>query len=240
MYRAVFSATVFDYNGVIVNDEHVHLAAFNDVLANFGVRLSVDEYFERYVGFDDMGGFAAVLSDAGHDVPHERIRELVEAKRPRYLERAKDELKFFKGARELLVQQADLGIVGIVSGALRAEIELGLERLGVRERIAWIVSAEDTSRCKPDPQGYEIGVRELATELANPADEAFVIEDSLDGVHAAKAASFRCVGVAHHCGAEALRGAGADWIVASLAEITRESLEGFYAGKAGAEYPGVK
>src|SRR5690606_24792657 len=126
-----FPVSIFDYNGVLVDDEAVHLAAFRDALLPHGVHVSESEYWDRYIGFDDREGFAAMLSDAGRPAPAALVEELVRAKQPLYLERARRELKGFEGARELVLRQAETGPVLVVSGALRSEIALGLEWLGV-------------------------------------------------------------------------------------------------------------
>src|SRR5690606_1948390 len=55
----VFACTLFDYNGVLVDDEHVHLAAFQDALAPLGISLSEADYWDKYLGFDDVGAFEA-------------------------------------------------------------------------------------------------------------------------------------------------------------------------------------
>ena len=78
--------------------------------------------------------------------------------------------------------------LAIVSGALRREIELVLELAGLGPHFADIVSAEDVSACKPDPQGY----RQALEALAIPAQRCVVVEDSLPGLAAARAAGLRC------------------------------------------------
>src|SRR6185436_5073258 len=115
----VFTATLFDYNGVLVDDEAVHLAAFRDVLSRFGIELSEAEYVEKYLGFDDFGAFRAILTDQGRSPSLQELKELIDAKIPFYLERAKGVLKGFPGAAELVRRRAAAGPVVIVSGALR-------------------------------------------------------------------------------------------------------------------------
>ena len=159
---AVFPATIFDYNGVLVDDEDVHLEAFRDVLSPLGIVLSEADYWERYLGFDDAGAFRAVLADNGRAPSDREVRSLIEAKRPHYLARARDTLRGFEGAAAFVRLRAESGPVIIVSGALRSEIELGLSVLGIADVIGAIVSAEDTVRSKPDPEGYFLGIAALA------------------------------------------------------------------------------
>lgn len=225
----VFPATLFDYNGVLVDDEAVHLEAFRDVLGPLGLELSERAYVDRYLGFDDAGAFDAILRDAGRTPSEAEVRSLIEAKRPRYLARAEGTLRGFPGARELVRRRAAAGPVVIVSGALRDEIELGLSVLGVRDAVQKIVSAEDARRSKPDPEGYLIGLVALAERIGpEKASRALVVEDSLAGVEAAKAARLACVAVAHSYPAADLSLAGADLVVETLDAITDAALSALY------------
>jgi beta-phosphoglucomutase len=212
----VLSATLFDYNGVLVDDEVVHLEAFRDVLGPLGVAVSERDYFERYLGFDDAGAFRAMLEDAGRPVDAERIGALIASKRPHYLARARGRLRAFEGAADLVRARANMGPVGIVSGALRDEIALGLELLGVSDVVQFVVSAEDTTASKPDPEGYRIAVARLGA--STPA--VIVVEDSLAGVEAAKAAGLACIAVAHSYELEQLRAHGADLVAPRIRDLT--------------------
>ncbi len=214
--------TLFDFNGVLVDDESVHLAAFREVLRPHGVTFDDATYTERYLGFDDAGAFRAMLIDAGQPPLDADVARLIAAKKPLYMELIGDSLVVFEGAAEIVRRRAKLGTVGIVSGALRDEIEHALRVMGVREHVAFIVAAEDTTACKPDPQGYVLGVRELRALAASGAP--IVIEDSVAGIHAAKAAGLFCAAVAHSYPVDVLRAAGADVVVPRIADLSDELL----------------
>ena len=225
----VFPATLFDYNGVLVDDEHVHLEAYRDVLGPLGVSLSERDYWDRYLGYDDVGAFRAILTDLGRAPSEGYVRDLVERKRPHYLARARSGLTAFAGAAELMRERARVGAVAIVSGALHDEIELGLAVLGVTDLVSAIVSAESTKRSKPDPEGYLLGIDALAKTVGlENAKRALVIEDSIAGVEAAKGAGLACVAVGHSYPLADLERAGADLVVATLAEITDDALRSLY------------
>jgi beta-phosphoglucomutase len=227
--RVMFPATLFDYNGVLVDDEAVHLAAFRDVLAPLGVDVSEQAYWDRYIGFDDRAGFRAILEDVGQSVTEQRIAELVAAKRPAYLERAKTELSGFPGAADLVRRRHAVGPVAIVSGALREEVEFGLDHLGVRGLIDCIVAAEDTTASKPDPQGYALAVARLSASLGRAASErAVVIEDSLAGIAAAKSVGLPCIAVAHSYSRVELERSPADCVVDTIADIDDTRLADLY------------
>src|SRR5690606_31935703 len=150
---------------------------------------------------------------------------LVEEKRPHYLSRAAENLPTFPGAAELVRRRAAAGPVAIVSGALRDEILLGLAVLDVQAHVEHVISAEDTRACKPDPEGYVLGIERLARTLGpHKARMALVIEDSLAGVQAAKAAGLACAAVAHSYPTAALEKAGADLVVPTLQALTADLL----------------
>ena len=219
-------STLFDFNGVLVDDESVHLAAFREVVRPLGIAIDDATYAERYLGFDDAGAFRAMLADAGRSPTDEDVARLIALKKPLYMELIGDSLVVFEGAPEIVRRRAKLGPVGIVSGALKDEIEHALRVMGVRDEISFIVSAEDARRCKPDPEGYILGSRVLAA-LVVPGDRmrnVIVIEDSVAGIQAAKAASLMCAAVAHSYPAEKLRAAGADVVAERLVDLTDEML----------------
>jgi beta-phosphoglucomutase len=221
----VFAATIFDFNGVLVDDEPVHLAAFREVLAPYGIAISDEDYLRRYLGFDDAGAFRAMLADHGETADDQQIARLVEAKRPAYMRRAEASLVVFEGAAELVRRRAAAGPVGIVSGALRDEIAFALERMGVSSHVRFVVAAEDTTRCKPDPQGYELAIGVLETIVGeHEARRALVVEDSIAGVQAAKGAHLACLAVAHSYAESELWAAGADGVAQSIGLIDEATL----------------
>lgn len=220
-------ATLFDFNGVLVDDEAVHLEAFREVVRPLGIELEDAVYAERYLGFDDAGAFRAMLGDAGLPATHEDVTRLIEAKRPAYMARIATSLVIFEGARELVVRRADLGAVGIVSGALRHEIEHALGVMKIRDRVSFIVSAEDTTECKPHPEGYRLGIEHLGIEPTTAVlDGIVVLEDSLAGITAAKRAGLRCAGVATSYPVDRLRASGADVVVERLVDLTDALFDG--------------
>jgi len=217
-------ATLFDFNGVLVDDELVHLAAFADVLAPLGITLTRELYEERYLAYDDRGCFRAVLADHGRAHDPETVAALVEAKKPHYRARIETGLRIFPGAVDLVKRRASLGPIGVVSGALEDEIRFALGAMGVADLVRFIVPAEHTQACKPDPEGYALGIGHARRLGATGTIVA--IEDATNGVKAAKAAGLRCVAVTHSYPREPLLAAGADAVVDALAEATDDLLAG--------------
>jgi HAD superfamily hydrolase (TIGR01509 family) len=218
-------AVIFDFNGVLVDDEHVHFALFREVLARQGVSLSEDEYHDRYLGYDDRRCFEAVLHDAGRGASPRELDDLIAQKAERYAEVAEAGLRFFPSAAECLGALSERWPLAICSGALRPEIEFALHRLQSRSRILAIVSAEDTTRCKPDPDGYVLALKAIRATggpaLADlDANECLVLEDSLAGIASAKAAGMQAVGIAQTYKADELEGSGADAVLPGLGPLT--------------------
>jgi HAD superfamily hydrolase (TIGR01509 family) len=217
-------ATLFDFDGVLVDSEPVHLAAFNDALSRMNITISEQEYVDRYLSLDDASAFREVLSRHRITLDEEQIRALVAAKAPRFMERFEAGFKEFPGARELVLRRAARGPVGIVSGAFEREIEFALRKLGVRDAVAFVVATDHVAASKPDPEPYRAGLAALA-KLGHTGG-VVAIEDSLGGIASAVAAGVRCVAVSHAYAEAELSRAGAVAVVASLGELDDAVLEG--------------
>ncbi len=183
------AAILFDFNGVIVDDEPQHCDAMTATLAEYGFTLDRDTYYREYLGFDDHECFRFTFARMGRVVDEPALLEAVERKSHHYERAVRACLRLVPGAGEFIESAALDGFqLAIVSGALRREIELVLDLAGLRPHFSEIVAAEDVSACKPDPQGYNRA--RTALELA--PRRCMVIEDSLPGLAAAHAAGLRC------------------------------------------------
>lgn len=217
-------AIIFDFNGVIVDDEPLHLELFRKVMAEEGLELTEEEYHAKYLGYDDRGCFTAALTDLGRPVSGtEYIDELIARKAGYYMTAIEERFLIFPGVIELIGQVRSRYPLAIASGALRSEIELVLERGGIRDAFGPIVAAEDVGACKPDPEGYLRALDELRTTTASlQPSQCLVIEDSIAGVEAARRAGMRCLAVTNSYSAAEL--AAADWIRETLAGFDPDSI----------------
>ena len=220
-------AIIFDFNGVIVDDEPLHLELFRKVLLEEGLFLSDEDYHAKYLGYDDRACFIEVLCDNSRtpDAADDLfIQALIDRKAEYYRQAIQARMLLFPGVVELIRRSAAEFPLAIASGALRNEIALVLQRGELRECFGVIVAAEDVSTCKPDPEGYEKALEILNATLATEiqAHECLVIEDSVAGVEAAKAAGMRCLAVTNSYKAEELQ--AADKVVASLAELDLQAV----------------
>jgi HAD superfamily hydrolase (TIGR01509 family) len=213
-------AVLFDFNGVLVDDEELHFEAFREVLGKHGLTLDRARYYAELLGFDDAGLFRAALPG----IDDHSLERLIADKARAYAAGCETGLRLFAGARELVVALHERGVhLGVVSGALRREIEGALARFGLADRFDFVVSAEDATRCKPDPLPYLTGLEHLRGRGdARSASECVVIEDSPPGVAAARAAGMKVVAVAHTVAPEAL--ADADLVVPVLPALGADAV----------------
>ncbi len=218
-------AILFDLNGVLVDDEPLHLELLRRVLSAEEVELDTGAYFANYLGLTDHHCLQAILEAAGRSPAPEQVAQLVARKAALYRTRIRDQgVPFFPGARDLVAAAAaDELLLGIVSGALREEVERAADGLGGRRRFKALVTAGDVDAGKPDPEGYRRALELLNTRPPRPprplqASEVVAIEDTPVGLRAAAAAGLATLGVAQTYPAESLQGAGA--VVGSLREVT--------------------
>lgn len=199
---------LFDFNGVIVDDEPQHCEALITTLAEYGHPLDRDTYYRDYLGFDDRECFRFSFARAGVPLAEDRLREAIERKNLHYERAIRGSLRLVPGVAEFVEEAAlDGHQLAIVSGALRREIELVLELAGLRPHFAEIVAAEDVSACKPDPQGFSRALERLEVEPRR----CVVVEDSLPGLAAARAAGLRCAVLTTSHPTESLAAADLVW-----------------------------
>lgn len=225
----MLKAIIFDFNGVIVDDEPLHLELFRRVLGEESITLTDEDYHAKYLGYDDRGCFTAALNDAGRtglSANAAFIAELIERKAGYYREAIEARFLLFPGAVELVKKLAAKFPMAIASGALRGEIEVVLTRGGIRDCFKEIIASEDVTACKPDPEGYVMALAALNSGRQEPIqpNECLVIEDSIAGIEAAKLAGMQCLAVTNSYKADEL--AAADWIVATLVNCDVEAMAG--------------
>ena len=222
-------AILFDFNGVLVDDEPIHLELMQEVLADEGIQLTEAQYYARYLGLPDRACLEQVFADRGVEAPPDLVSRLHARKAAYYLLRVRrDGYPVVPGAPELVRSASEAGLMlGVVTGALRNEVEGALEQMGVRSAFKSVVAAEDVSRGKPDPEGFRKGLQELSAlpplpeRLIHP-HEVVVIEDSPAGLAAASALGLHTLAVAQTFPAERL--GAAERVVGSLAELSIPEL----------------
>jgi beta-phosphoglucomutase len=192
-------AVIFDFDGVIANSEPLHFAAFRDVLAGEGVSLSERDYYEHYLGYDDVAVFRTVSQERGMHWDDDRVSALVDRKAVQLEGLERDGSILFPGADEAIRRLAASLPLAIASGALRVEILRILNRAGLAQCFGAIVAAEDSPAGKPAPDPYLRAVDRLSAASGQPLapSECVAVEDSHWGLESARAAGLRTIAVTH-------------------------------------------
>jgi len=218
-------AIVFDFDGVIVDTERIHFRILRDMVAGFGKSLSLEEYLERYLPFDDWNCIYSIFRDKG--IKYDDIGRLVREKRRMFEEATAEGLDLIPGVRGFVEEAARRFPIAIASGASRDEIERILKAVGLRSFFKAIVGAEDTRKGKPDPEPYRKALRLINSLDPVPfppisPEECLVVEDSIHGVRSAKSAGMRCLAIATSYSKEMLL--EADLVVESFEGLSVDGL----------------
>jgi HAD superfamily hydrolase (TIGR01509 family) len=223
----MLKAVIFDFNGVLVDDEPIHFELFRKVLAEEGLTLTNEAYVERYMGMDDRGCFRAVFEDNGRKVNDAEVAQLIGRKAAYYRETIAERIVIFPGVKRLVPELAARFPLAVASGALRAEIEMILQVARLKDYFSVIASAEDVDHGKPHPEVFVKALRGLNEGRREPirASECLVIEDTKDGLAAAHRAGIKCLAVTNSYPAAELE---AEAVVDSLEEVTIPFLEAIF------------
>jgi len=210
---------------VIANSEPLHLRAFQLALAEVNISLTPSEYYSRYLGFDDVGAFAAIALDRGTPMTDRQMTALVARKAAIMQEMMHGDSVLFPGARNFVTTAAANVPIAIASGALRHEIDEIVTGAGLAPSFATIVASGDTPESKPSPAPYLLAFRRLCEVVGRSLDprRSVAIEDSRWGLDSARGAGLRCVGVTTSYRAHELH--GAELIVPGLHALTLEMLD---------------
>jgi beta-phosphoglucomutase len=222
---SALQAIVFDFDGVIADSEPLHLKAFQQALAEEGVVLERDEYFARYLGYDDVGVFAALARDRGLGWTDRQITALVARKGMKLQALLAGDEVLFPGAAAFIRAAAAEAPIAIASGAMRHEIVQIVEAAGLDGLFAAIIAAGDTPEGKPSPAPYLLAFEQLQQATGRMLDRrrCVAIEDSYWGLESARGAGLRCVGVTTSYPAAELT--GAELIIDGLRSLTIPMLE---------------
>jgi len=222
---SALQAIVFDFDGVIADSEPLHLKAYQQALAEDGLLLDRDEYFARYLGYDDVGMLQALARDRGLAWTDRHITALVARKGTKLQALLEGDEVLFPGAAAFVRTAAAEVPIAIASGAMRHEIVQIVRAAGLGDLFTTIVASGDTPESKPSPAPYLLAFEQLQQASGRPLDRrrCVAIEDSVWGLESARGAGLRCVGVTTSYPAAELT--GAELVVGGLTALTLSMLE---------------
>src|ERR1051326_3200120 len=146
-------ALLFDYNGVITDDEEQHRASFAELLAEVGIPLSRDQYYADYLGRDDRTAFVDVFRRSGKPLDTRTLAALVARKSQIYTRLIGAAPVLVPGVVDFVRAASGRFRLGLVSGAQRREIEPGLPGTGLADCFEVTAAPGAAPRCKPAPSG---------------------------------------------------------------------------------------
>jgi HAD superfamily hydrolase (TIGR01509 family) len=210
-------AVIFDMDGVIIDSEPIHLEIDIQTMKDLGCNISKDE-LNKYVGTTNEYMFSDIrnkykINKSVEDI----ISYRMEIAKERII---KSDLEPIEGIRELLSALKNKNIpTAIASSSPRDFIEIVVAKFELQDYFSYILSGEEVENGKPAPDVYI----ETAKKLRVQPKDCIVIEDSKNGVLAAKAAGMKCIGFENiNSGDQDL--SKADFIVNGITEIENNSI----------------
>jgi HAD superfamily hydrolase (TIGR01509 family) len=214
----VTAAVIFDMDGVLIDSGAHHRAAWRALLAELGEEPAHPEYWRLTIGRPSEEALPLLL---GRRVPDHESWRLARRKRDLYVSFAREGMVSVTGVKEFVAALSRLGVPRAVgTSASRFDVDRMLSGVGLRRHFDVIVTADDVTLGKPDPEVYELA----AARMGMPAASCLVFEDSLVGVVAARRAGMRAIGVSTAHSEEELRQAGAERVIADFDGIEWQSL----------------
>ncbi|MBD2394437.1 HAD family phosphatase [Cyanobacterium aponinum FACHB-4101] len=220
----VLKAILFDFNGVIVNDEIIHQKLIDELLLRENLPPSGNQYQKFCLGRSDRACIKDILEARGRVIGEEYLDKLIQRKAQDY-RRILEEMEKLPSCDRitefiLSLQSRHLSL-GIITGALRTETEYILEKMNIRQYFSVIVAGDDIKTSKPSGDGYLLAVEKLNQQ--NPSlelkpSECLVIEDTPAGIEAGKNAGMAVVGVANTYPLHLLQ-RQANWCVDNLMQL---------------------
>lgn len=181
-----FEAIIFDMDGVLINSEPLweesDLRVFQKEL---GIAAYTKEYRTQFLGMpmeDEMKIVAADFRIAQGMTPR-----IIEARKKSLMELYREKLELFPGARELLEFFSGKKKIALASSSSLDLINSVFDRLCIRRYFHACASGEEVQHGKPFPDVFLLAARRL---MVNPA-KCLVVEDSVNGVRAGKAAGMK-------------------------------------------------
>ncbi len=208
----MLKGVIFDMDGVLINSHPLHKKVWAQFLAS--VNMAVTEEELDFVL--DGRKREEILRHFLGDLPADQIREYGKRKNAIYQESSSD-LLTISGAVEFLDMLEKAGMsMAVATSASSVRAHDILARLGILKKFTAVVTGNDVTKGKPDPEIF----MQAADRLKLVPQDLLVVEDAVSGVMAAKSAGMKCLGIASDGRREKLEAAGADWVIPDYERIS--------------------
>ena len=210
-----FAAVLFDMDGVIIDNTPLHQSVWREFAKLHGLNPSEDDIRAT----NGRRAVDVVLSLFG-SIDQAQVVELAAARGALYRQYLKSaDIQPVSGVKSFLEKLGALGVPRVLATSARPDnVNLVLSRLELLSYFEDIVSASDVCNGKPHPEVYLTAARRASV---NPKD-CLVIEDSLPGIQAAKAAGSFCLGMTTSQSEASLKQVGADWVAPDFYDLPNQ------------------
>ncbi|MDN3203127.1 HAD family hydrolase [Algoriphagus sediminis] len=185
----MIEAVIFDMDGVIAHTNPYHSISFKEFFARYGIYPSEEEFRDHMYGKNN--GY--ILSHFfGREIIGEELKRLEAEKEGMFREIYSEHATSLPGLIQFLEELQEGGIkMGVATSAPRANLDLILDKLQIRDKFGSLLSEEDVESHKPSPEVYLKSAKNLKISPEN----SFVFEDSYSGASAGLNAGMKVIGV---------------------------------------------
>jgi len=229
-------AILFDFNGVIINDEPIHEQLIEQILIEENLRPKRGEFRQICLGRSDRACLSELFSRRGRVLTESSLNQLISRKAKAYQEKLAqmEKLPIFPGVEDFIFKLRVANLkMAVVTGALRSEAEQVLNRANIAQYFSVIVSGDDIKTSKPEPDGYLLAVERLNQQFPDfnlQSWECLAIEDTPAGITAAKRAGIQVVGMANSYPFHMMQRQG-NWAVDYFWDLELERIQEIFAGE---------
>lgn len=231
-------AVLFDFNGVIIKDGSIHLQLIDEILLGENLQLQRVQERQAFLGISHGTYLQNLLKNRGRVVTEVYMTQLLTRKAQAYIMELEklEKLPLYPGIEDVIFQIRDHDLkLGLVSDTLSLEIETVLTSAKLAEYFPVIVSGDDVSSHKPNPEGYLLAVErmnQVYPELNLQPHEFLVVEHTPSGIQAAKRAQMQVLGVANTYPFHMLQ-RQANWTIDYLLDFDLQRIQEVFLKKDG-------
>ena len=187
----MLKAVIFDMDGVIIDSEPTHMKLENEIYKKLGIDVTGEEHLS-FVGSTSRYMWETLKNKYKFS---ETVEELIEYERNKYfkyLNSVECEIKLIEGVKELIEDLYKNGVnLAIASSSPLNVIEAIAKKFQIEEYFEVFVTGDYVKKSKPEPDIFIFASEKLGVS----PEDCVVIEDSHNGVRAAKKAGMKCVGI---------------------------------------------
>jgi beta-phosphoglucomutase len=199
----VLKAVLFDFNGVIINDESIHHELIDELLLSENLKPQSKQCLRASMGQIDRTYISELLKLRGRFVDDKDLDRLIAKKSIGYGQRLEKlgTLPIYPGVVDFITGlQASGYKLGLVTSRIRSEVELILQRVEIDRYFETIITGDEITNSKPDNAGYLLAIdrlNQLYPDLNLSVAECLSIEHTFTGIQTAKQAGIQVVAIAH-------------------------------------------